>query len=488
MKKLYFPSQIYDFEKSLFASGIDELGLMKDAANAAAQWIISNLKQKIFIILVGPGNNGGDGIYIGKYLIDHGYKVYFLRVLQEKAKSNLTRAAEKDIKKHLIALVDLDDFSKQETVIVDAMLGIGGRETISNEIKSVNKIANTFEHKIAIDAPTGLNVSSGNASKETFLATNTLTFFGYKIGQILDPGKNFTGKMELLKLNKNIDEEMTEAANLFSFEDVKDLLPKRKLDSHKGMFGKIAILAGDAGYEGAGILASAGALSVGAGLVRLFSQENAITPALSYLPELMVSGSDNPQDFKDDIKSAEVIVCGPGFKDSYWSEQLLYMAIESAKENNQTLIMDAGALRLLCNKPFQDTDLPSKLILTPHPGEAAALLNLSTEEIQKNRLSASTNLATKFKASIVLKGYQTVVSSNANYICNEGSPALSIPGSGDILAGIIAGLIGNKLDSLSAIKLAVAVHGRSGTEYSKNFGDRGLDAKTLIGLIKKYIN
>ena len=216
--------------------------------------------------------------------------------------------------------------------------------------------------------------------------------------------------MELLKLNKNIDEEMTEAANLFSFEDVKDLLPKRKLDSHKGMFGKIAILAGDAGYEGAGILASAGALSVGAGLVRLLSQENAVTPALSYLPELMVSGSDNPQDFKDDIKSAEVIVCGPGFKDSYWSEQLLYMAIESAKENNQTLIMDAGALRLLCNKPFQDTDLPSKLILTPHPGEAAALLNLSTEEIQENRLSASTNLATKFKASIVLKGHQTVIS------------------------------------------------------------------------------
>ena len=107
MKKLYFPSQIYDFEKSLFASGIDELGLMKDAANAAAQWIISNLKQKSFIILVGPGNNGGDGIYIGKYLIDHGYKVYFLRVLQEKTKSNLTKAAEKDIENHLIALVDL---------------------------------------------------------------------------------------------------------------------------------------------------------------------------------------------------------------------------------------------------------------------------------------------------------------------------------------------------------------------------------------------
>ena len=168
MKKLYFPSQIYDFEKSLFASGIDELGLMKDAANAAAQWIISNLKQKSFIILVGPGNNGGDGIYIGKYLIDHGYKVYFLRVLQEKTKSNLTMAAEKDIENHLIALVDLDDFNKRETVIVDAMLGIGGRETISNEIKSVNKIANTFEHKIAIDAPTGLNALSGKASEETF--------------------------------------------------------------------------------------------------------------------------------------------------------------------------------------------------------------------------------------------------------------------------------------------------------------------------------
>ncbi len=91
MKKLYFPSQIYDFEKSLFASGIDELGLMKDAANAAAQWIISNLKQESFIILVGPGNNGGDGIYIGKYLIDHGYKVYFLRVLQEKTKSIVIR-------------------------------------------------------------------------------------------------------------------------------------------------------------------------------------------------------------------------------------------------------------------------------------------------------------------------------------------------------------------------------------------------------------
>ena len=163
MKKLYFPSQIYDFEKSLFASGIDELGLMKDAANAAAQWIISNLKQESFIILVGPGKNDGDSIYIYRYKKEQSYKVFFLKKKKKKTKSNLTKAAEKDTENHLIALVDLDDFNKQETVIVDAMLGIGGRETISNEIKSVNKIANTFEHKIAIDATTDLNVSSGKA-------------------------------------------------------------------------------------------------------------------------------------------------------------------------------------------------------------------------------------------------------------------------------------------------------------------------------------
>ena len=274
----------------------------------------------------------------------------------------------------------------------------------------------------------------------------------------------------------------------FRFSDVISQLKKRESNSHKGDYGRILIIGGDIGMGGAGILASEAALMSGGGLVTLASQKETIKPSLLRAPEVMTQDVSTPKDLSRCLDQKDTILCGVGFGHSSWSKEALGITLKFCENHDGNLIIDGGALRILDKNYLLKRNMPSKTILTPHPGEAAALLNLSCEEIQRDRINSAIKIRDKYNAYTILKGNKTIIAGEAVYVCDEGGPELAIPGSGDVLAGILAGLISNQTDTELACKIAVSSHGIAGEDFLNKVGQIGLKSSELIEYIRLRIN
>ena len=274
----------------------------------------------------------------------------------------------------------------------------------------------------------------------------------------------------------------------FRFSDVITQLKKRESNSHKGDYGRILIIGGDIGMGGAGILASEAALMSGGGLVTLASKKETIKPSLLRAPEVMTQDVSTPKDLSRCLDQKDTILCGVGFSHSSWSKEALGITLQFCEKHDGNLIIDGGALRILDKNYLLKRNMPSKTILTPHPGEAAALLNLSCEEIQKDRINSAIKIRDKYNAYTILKGNKTIIAGEAVYVCDEGGPELAIPGSGDVLAGILAGLISNQTDAELACKIAVSSHGIAGEDFLNKVGQIGLKSSELIEYIRLRIN
>jgi NAD(P)H-hydrate epimerase len=274
----------------------------------------------------------------------------------------------------------------------------------------------------------------------------------------------------------------------FRFSDVITQLKKRESNSHKGDYGRILIIGGDIGMGGAGILASEAALMSGGGLVTLASQKETIKPSLLRAPEVMTQDVSTPKDLSRCLDQKDTILCGVGFSHSSWSKEALGITLQFCENHDGNLIIDGGALRILDKNYLLKRNMPSKTILTPHPGEAAALLNLSCEEIQKDRINSAIKIRDKYNAYTILKGNKTIIAGEAVYVCDEGGPELAIPGSGDVLAGILSGLISNQTDAELACKIAVSSHGIAGEDFLNEVGKIGLKSSELIEYIRLRIN
>ena len=274
----------------------------------------------------------------------------------------------------------------------------------------------------------------------------------------------------------------------FRFSDVISQLKKRESNSHKGDYGRILIIGGDIGMGGAGILASEAALMSGGGLVTLASQKETIKPSLLRAPEVMTQDVSTLKDLSRCLDQKDTILCGVGFGHSSWSKEALGITLKFCENHDGNLIIDGGALRILDKNYLLKRNMPSKTILTPHPGEAAALLNLSCEEIQKDRINSAIKIRDKYNAYTILKGNKTIIAGEAVYVCDEGGPELAIPGSGDVLAGILSGLISNQTDAELACKIAVSSHGIAGEDFLNEVGQIGLKSSELIEYIRLRIN
>ena len=488
MNKLFKVQQIFAAEDSFFAKGNKPIDLMLLAAKSSANWLAKNFPANQFVFLIGPGNNGADGLHAANFLINDGYEVRVLDALPHKSKSILnTKAWEMLPLKKIKTLKAIP----KNTVMVDAVFGIGGKGIKSQRLKNIIKTANAFRHRVSIDVPTGIDLTNDGLQESiTFAADFTLTFLGLKEGFYGCSHNSLnTGKIVLLELNKNVLRSTKSDAMLFDFNDVRKKLPERVRDSHKGKHGKMIVLAGDEGMGGAGILTAMSALHSGTGLIKLLTRNMYVAPALSQIPEVMVTGGDTAQDLEMQLGWEDILVVGPGFFENYWSEQNLYKALGHAKKAKSKLVIDAGALGMLVNKPFSAFKLKSNTVLTPHPGEAASLLNTSTEKVQQNRIAAAKRLHKKYGCIIVLKGMETIIADKDKlFICENGSPSLATPGSGDVLAGLIGSLMAQGLTSLTAAKCAVAVHGLAGEILEEEIGTVGVTAQDIIGTVRSLIN
>lgn len=271
----------------------------------------------------------------------------------------------------------------------------------------------------------------------------------------------------------------------FNFESLGIRLPQRNNNAHKGSHGKVLVIAGSEGMGGAGILASEASLYCGSGLVTLFTHKSNVEASLVRNPEIMVLGIQDRIESPDNI---DVFLLGPGFTNDKWSE-IAYECLSTNTENAY-LILDAGALYFL-SEP-KKISVSKGAILTPHPGEAAKLLNTTIENIQANRESSAQKIAIKYDAeAVILKGHNTVVymkNTDKTFLCKDGGPELASAGTGDVLAGILSALLAQGLSIMDACLLAVAVHSKAGINFKEEVGEIGLNASALIMLSRKMLN
>ena len=271
----------------------------------------------------------------------------------------------------------------------------------------------------------------------------------------------------------------------FNFESLGIRLPQRNNNAHKGSHGKVLVIAGSEGMGGAGILASEASLYCGSGLVTLFTHKSNVEASLVRNPEIMALGIQDRIESPDNI---DVFLLGPGFTNDKWSE-IAYECLSTNTENAY-LILDAGALYFL-SEP-KKISVSKGAILTPHPGEAARLLNTTIENIQANRESSAQKIAIKYDAeAVILKGHNTVVymkNTDKTFLCKDGGPELASAGTGDVLAGILSALLAQGLSIMDACLLAVAVHSKAGINFKEEVGEIGLNASALIMLSRKILN
>lgn len=261
------------------------------------------------------------------------------------------------------------------------------------------------------------------------------------------------------------------------------LLPARKKDANKSDFGHVLIIGGDYGMGGAVRLAGEAAARTGAGLVSIATRAEHAGPIIAARPELMVHGVAGTADIIKLYERATVIVLGPGLGQSKWSHELFHSALAAS----QPKVVDADALNLLAALPPQQQE---NWILTPHPGEAARLLQTKTAEIQADRVLAAKILQEQYHGTIVLKGAGTLIQSanSPPYVCPAGNPGMASGGMGDLLSGVIAGLLAQGLTLAQAAQLGVCLHATAGDFAAKNNGERGLLALDLLPYLRKLIN
>ena len=269
----------------------------------------------------------------------------------------------------------------------------------------------------------------------------------------------------------------------FNFDSIQKKIPKRSKNSHKGDFGRVMIIGGSEGMGGAAILSSEASLFCGSGLVHLNTHPSNVEASLVRNPEVMALSINKSLSIPANIN---VLLCGPGLKNDEWSNNIFNEVFKI--KNIKTLIFDAGALEFVSEKKF---DGNNNIILTPHPGEAAKLLGISSNEIQEDRINAAKEISKRFSAHVILKGKDTIICSQNSediFICSEGGPELSSGGTGDVLAGIVSALIAQKLDIIDACIISVAVHARAGKIFKNKTGEIGLNASSLILTIRELIN
>lgn len=469
--------------------GVEGFELMQFAARAAFRRLVVRWPNvEPLLVLCGAGNNGGDGYLMAANAVRHGLAVHCIAVAPtEKLSGDACKAWQKAIADgvEVRELADISEpelaseFEKSE-LIVDAMLGTGvsgaPRGPFTDVIARCNRSGLPV---LAVDLPSGLNATSGAAEGEVVQATMTVTFIGRKAGLYTGQGAAVCGDVVFEALNTGTGVEGSgecPVAMLRQWPTVRNWLPVRPANAHKGRFGHVLVVAGDRGFGGAGLLAAEAATRSGAGLVSLATRPEHVTAALARCPSVMVHGLTHGSELPALLSAATVVVCGPGLGQSAWGQQMLQQVIESGKPR----VLDADALNLLSSRAPMAA---GNQILTPHPGEAARLLHCLVPEVEADRVAAATKLQSLYGGVVLLKGAGTIIASDLKVVDIAGgsNPGMATGGMGDVLSGITGALYAQMVESPArAAVLAAVVHLEAANKASADKGHMGLIPTDVI--------
>lgn len=489
------PQQLYTAEhvRQLDRIAIDELKIPGyDLMQRAASFSYGCLKQhwpeaRSILVICGGGNNAGDGYVLARYAVDEGKQVQVGWLLDPETLTGDAKTAYQDLLAAGCQPAPFDAFMLNAAdVVVDALFGTGLDRDIEGKFAdAVDAINDSMLPVLAIDIPSGLHANSGRVMGTAVKSDVTPSFIGLKQGMFTNNGEEFSGKVMFNDL-----EVPDEVYQRLGSHDVSrlvlaqqlHLLPPRQRNAHKGHFGHVLIIGGDRGYLGAAQMAAEAAARVGAGLVSV-ATHSAHAGLLSVMrPEIMTHGVESVIDLMPLLKRASVIAIGPGLGQSEWAQSLLARVLET----DLPLVIDADGLNLLA----QDQACSSRWVLTPHPGEAARLLGTNTKTVQADRYAAARQLHEKFKGPVVLKGNGSIITDRDGqlFVCDAGNPGMASGGMGDVLTGIIAGLLAQRLDIDAATKLGVSLHAAAADAAAGLEGERGLLAKDLFPHLRRLVN
>ena len=437
------------------------------------------------VVVCGTGNNGGDGFVVARLARIAGLQVRLLQMGDEDRIKGDALTARTDFVEAggTIAAFAADALAGAD-VIIDALLGTGLQQALEGAWHdAVVAINATGIPVLAVDIPTGLDADSGAVPGVAVHAVETVTFIGRKRGLYTGQGKDFTGTVSFTDLDvpDSVYAQCAAGCRLVDQPVPGRLAVQRPRAAHKGDFGHVLVLGGGPGMAGAARLAGEAALRSGAGLVSLATHVEHAAVIAAACPELIVHAVATPLELIDLIQRATVIVAGPGLGQSAWAQGLLSTVLESKLPR----VLDADALNLLAQEPVPCDNC----VLTPHPGEAGRLLALTTREIEADRFAAITALQKHYGGSIVLKGAGTLVNSGVRYVsvCANGNPGMATAGMGDVLSGVIGGLIAQGLAVAEAAVAGVCVHATAGDRAARQ-GERGMMAGDVIAEIRSVMN
>jgi hydroxyethylthiazole kinase-like uncharacterized protein yjeF len=488
---------------------IDEIGiasivLMENAGRqvvAAMEAIHPDLLDRQVAVLCGRGNNGGDGFVVARTLVQRGVDVaVFLmgRVADVRgdARTNLEILGRLGI-----TVVEVADSQAWElhfsevsdcTLIVDAIFGTGLNAPVSGFIESVITDVNASGIPVvAIDLPSGLSADSADPIGESIEAGVTVTLAAPKLPLVLPPAEMRAGDIVIADIG--IPAEILETVagpriDLLTRATMRELIPPRMPDSHKGDYGRVLVVAGSRGKTGAAHLAAVGALRSGAGLVTVATPAGCQTVIATLGPEYMTEGIEetaeglDPEAVDHILELArDVVAIGPGLGQLSGTRQFVQDFVDRA---TMPIVIDADGLNAFTDHPDRLAGREGRdVIITPHPGEMARLVGMSTDEVQASRLEIARNFASAHHLYVVLKGHRTLIATPGGtvFINPTGNPGMATGGTGDVLTGMIAAWLAQLLDAEAACKLAVYLHGMAGDLAEADEGEVALTSTDLAG-------
>jgi NAD(P)H-hydrate epimerase len=486
--------------------GISSLVLMENAGRqvvAAMEAVHSDLAERQIAVLCGRGNNGGDGFVVARTLIQHGVDVSVFLIgrvadVRGDARTNLEVLGRLGI-----TVVEIADSQAWElhlsevrdcTLIVDAIFGTGLNAPVSGLIESVITDVNASGIPVvSIDLPSGLSADSPVLIGEAIEAGTTVTLAAPKLPLVLPPAETKAGDIVIADIGipaEVLDDVDGPRIELLTRASVREHLTPRTPDSHKGDYGHVLVVAGSRGKSGAAHLAGMGALRSGAGLVTIATAVSCQPVVASLAPEYMTvplnetdSGLD-PDSVDQLIEMArDVVAIGPGLGQAPGTRAFIKTFVDRA---TIPLVVDADGLNAFGDDPDRLTGRDGRdVIITPHPGEMARLVGMSTDEVQANRIEVARNFAVSHHLYVVLKGHRTLIATPDGkiFINPTGNPGMSTGGTGDVLTGMVAAWLAHLLDAEAACKVAVYLHGMAGDLAEADEGEVSMTAGDLAGRI-----
>lgn len=435
-------------------------------------------------VVAGPGNNGGDAFLLATLAKAEGLSVELIASSEQSrgdasiARNNWCEAGGK------IQIAKVESKLPPADVIVDGLFGTGiSRPPVGIDAVLIEQMEQSSARRLSLDVPSGLDADTGCAPGAVVHADATISFVAWKRGLFTADGMDCCGELELdtLGIPYSAYAGRDGDARLLGSEWFRHL-PTRKRNVNKGCFGHVLVVGGDSGMAGAVRLSAEAALRTGAGLVSVATRAAHVSSINAARPEIMAHGVEDPQMLDALIEHASVLAVGPGLGQRGWGHALWDRAMHSGKP----IVLDADGLNLLKRHA---TSLTRPAVITPHPGEAARLLGCEVAQVQKDRFAAVRQLAATFECVAVLKGAGTVVADTQGQmaLCPFGNPGMASAGMGDLLTGIIAGLLAQGLSPWNSACLGVLAHAQSGDRAARDC-PRGLLASDLLIPLRDCVN